>query len=223
MVSLENIISPKKRFYSFFILLIFIPNIVFSKLIIGNEQSTIYEKPFWEKKSYKLNHTNFPKVSVRSIKQPIDHRLIMNGVVNIKVPSGYFWKELQNLENFQKASSHITSIKHDQGQKFAVMQFSAYGYYTRESMRVSYTEDEKYYYINFLVKLGFFKGANAQMKLLKKTQRNTDVSVQVIYNYKQWPVPKLFLEFGIEVVLQKMASTVKTFLQDKYKKERNDG
>ena len=193
-----------------------IPLILNAKQVIGNKQSTIYQKPFWDNKYYKFDHSNFPKVSVKSHKQKIDHRLYMNGIVTVNVPARFIWKISKDLETFKGISEHIISVEHNHRFNFAVFKLSAYGYFTNESVKVKYVEKGGNYYVNFSVFEGFFKGANAQLKIAKKTRRNTDVSLQVTYDYKEWPMPKLFIEFGIEVVLQKIASKIKTFLQKEY-------
>jgi hypothetical protein len=49
----------------------------------------------------------------------------------------------------------------------------------------------------------------------------TEIGISGKYRYVHFPIPKLFAEFGIEVILQRMAARIREQLEDRHSVERH--
>jgi hypothetical protein len=47
--------------------------------------------------------------------------------------------------------------------------------------------------------------------------QRANISLVGEYHYSEWPIPKLFLEFGLEVVLQKFAERLRSLIEADFK------
>lgn len=61
---------------------------------------------------------------------------------------------------------------------------------------------------------GPMTGFAGQIDFVKVAERKCEVGFVGEYKYDNFPIPRLFLEFGMEVVLQRMAARLRAFTEE---------
>ena len=141
--------------------------------------------------------------------------LLFAGGGQMTVPLEFAFKEAMNFENLKEVIDYIKDIRVENDRLF--MRAKAYGYEAKMWLKISSMLNSD---IHFEIIQGALKGATGDLRFEKSGLEKTEIGLEGKYDYVQFPIPKLFAEFGIEVILQRMAIRLRSFLEDRYQQRQ---
>src|SRR5690606_9420349 len=71
--------------------------------------------------------------------------------------------------------------------------------------------------LQFKIVSGALSGLTGQLQAKDAGFLKTHVSLVSAYDYQKWLLPKLFLEFGLEIVLEKFSQRLRTLIEEDFK------
>lgn len=181
------------------------------------------EKPFWRIKPKLLKKILDERsiiVSVSTIEKKTNqsalHRLLMRGGGMIKRGVADTFAEVQKYENLKKVSSRIVEVKFFSEKNELFVHCEAFNYHARMWMSVDPTQEKTENgerQLKFKVLRGNFVGMTGVFTFENHKPGITLMGFHAEYEYQTLPMPRFFVEFGLEVVLQKVARDMRTFLE----------
>jgi hypothetical protein len=188
--------------------------------------------PFWKAKPKvykKIREEREIIVSVKTIddKSAVSpappHIMRLFGGGTIAVPKGFAFKQAKNFKNLEKMSEHIKTAQWNEKTQTLFMHSEAFNYHARMNMQVKFTESPEKDGIHFKIISGIFTGMEgriefAALPLTAGKGESSEIALAAGYRYSKFPIPAFFLEFGLEVVMQKIAGRMRTFIEEEYKR-----
>jgi hypothetical protein len=120
----------------------------------------------------------------------------------------------QKYENLKKVSDHIREVRWDAAKSELYVHTEAFRYHARMRMRIrTVSPTAEVAQIHFEVIEGNFKGMVGLFSFEKFKAQSCLMGFQSRYVYEKLPMPNFFVEFGLELVLQKVAGLMCQFLE----------
>lgn len=196
-------------------------------------EGTQTDQPFWRAKPKifaKVTEERAIVVNVKAEKTK-DHAkanvLHMQGAGLVHSDASLVFTESQKFNELKEISDHIVEVKVGPSVNDVFIHTEAFNYHARMTMRVTpETAKDGVRHLKFIVLEGNFKGMTGEFTysefkplagLSKHIKKATLLGFNADYEYDVLPMPQFFVEFGIEVVLQRVASRMRAFLEDKLK------
>lgn len=188
------------------------------------------EQPFWRSKTRLYRQILEDRKIVVSVKKEEPSRgsgpssgsqkvfrVVGAGLVHSPIKECF--NDVQNFENLPKVSSHFRSARQDRRNQMVFLRIEALGYTARLMMsyRVSVDKkDEKQ--LDFQVTEGALKGLVGHYNFKSLGDQRTEVALWSFYKGERWPLPDFFLKFTLEVIAEKVAQKMRTYLERSYRK-----
>jgi len=177
-------------------------------------------EPFWKAKEkvYTRIENGEVIVSVRSERhesQSPPNQMIVGGGGWVKAPVEFVFEKVQDYTGLAKASDYIKSVEYDETRKKLNFVISAFTHQSRFVLAMHADPDAKT--IAMLVEEGPLTGFRLRLSFAPVRGGKTEIGIQGEYGYDRFPIPRLFLEFGMEVVLQRMAGHMRSYVERAYK------
>ena len=149
--------------------------------------------------------------------------LVFGGGGQISTPLMFTYEQALQFENLKSVTDYIKEIRTEGDRLF--IRANAFSYEANMWLKLTPTPHRN---IHFEVVQGTLKGLRGDIRLEKIETTKTEIGISGNYDYVQFPIPRLFAEFGIEVVLQRMAIRLRSLIEEKYRnslsgKVTNDG
>ncbi|MBT4762023.1 MAG: hypothetical protein HOO06_10030 [Bdellovibrionaceae bacterium] len=142
------------------------------------------------------------------------------GVVN--APIIFVFKHLLRFKAYKDFSMFVTRVNHLPLKQQFYIRFSAFNYVA--DLKIKYktksgVNDERIIFGEVVE--GVFKGLHFELVsvdsyTLDKGRRSTRVQLKAVYGYAKLPIPEIFVNFGFEVVMEKLSATLKAHIERKY-------
>ncbi|MCB0392635.1 MAG: hypothetical protein KDD58_15200, partial [Bdellovibrionales bacterium] len=145
--------------------------------------------------------------------------LEMQGVGVVNSSSEESFTVAKNFKNLEKVSDHIKKIEFDEAKRQLYMHSEAFNYYAKMWMNIDLLDGEEKKEIRFLVAKGVFSGMNGSIRFYNFQKVKSRIELLATYNYEKLPIPTFFIEFGLEVVMQKIAAKMRSFIEQQKTKE----
>ena len=174
--------------------------------------------PFWQRKQKILKRIRERRdimVNVKSLNGDKKLKTLEMqgvGVVNSSIEQSY--ETAKNFSNLEKVSGHIKKIQFNEAKRQLFMHSEAFNYHAKMWMLVDLDDKEDKKQIRFLVEKGVFKGMRGSITFFTSQISKSRIEFLAVYNYTELPVPRFFVEFGLEVVVQKIAAKMRTFIEE---------
>lgn len=183
------------------------------------------EKPFWRKPKYfkRLENDRAILVAVRSEKMESSdlQSLHMQGAGIVNRPPGVAYEILKDFSRWTEMSDYIKSSQYDSESRILKLHLLAFEYHAHLKMRVFFDEEqENLKAFRFLVLDGAFEGMKGIMEFKDNGRRKAEISMTVVDEFEKLPLPSFFIEFGLEVVFQKIAARMRSFVESNSERER---
>lgn len=138
-------------------------------------------------------------------KRSLLKQLRFQSIGQISLPRDKAFKAAKNFEVLTQVSDYIKKVVVNQEQRSLVIEALAYKYKAKMKMSYQFFESPEGLVkeIQFKITEGTFSGMRGTVQFLEAGPRKTYVQLLAIYNYNKIMIPQFFLEFGLEVVLQK--------------------
>lgn len=180
--------------------------------------------PFWRAKDAyrgRLHKERRILVSVRSVEESslaATQLLRLHGAGHTSVTRIKAFEVASSYENLHQAHSSIKKSEFDSEQGLLSMQLSLFRRQLALRMRIQGRHNEENSEIRFQVIDGFMKGATGvflftDLDQLGFKSRGTEISMTAYYAYDQLPLPDFITYRGLEVVLQRIASGMRDYIE----------
>ena len=179
-------------------------------------------KPFWQAKDKVYERVKSGEIIVAvtsaSPEAPLKNRLTINGGGWVRAPRDFVFEYAQDFDKLARLSGFIEKSAYDKDGGNIRLTVSALGYKAELKAKVASVRDADPKRIEFEVVEGVVKGMRNQILFVNpESPGKTEVAIQGEYRYDTFPIPKAFLEFGMEVVFQKMAARLRQQVETAYR------
>lgn len=197
---------------------------VLASVALGAE---IAPPPFWKAKEKYFERVRDGEVlvAVRSVPRAnakLKNTLSLAGGGHVRAPAPYVFATAVDFEKIARLTGYIESAKWTAEKNLLSLEISAYGYKSSMDLTLGVHADSDPKAVSFEVIKGPLQGLTARLHFLELSSAKTEIGMSGEYSYDQFPIPKFFLEFGMEVVFQKMAVRLRSYVEEQFaKKERS--
>ena len=180
--------------------------------------------PFWKgkEKYYERIKEGEVLVSVRSA-EPVNpehrHSILITGGGRVKAPAIFVFDAALDFERVAKMSGYIEKAKFNVQSKVLTLDLSAYGHKGQMDFALNINRDAQPKTIGYEVIRGPMMGFRGEFSFEDIGRNVSEVGMGGEFSYKTFPIPKLFLEFGLQVVFQKMAVRLRQNVEEEFRKK----
>jgi Polyketide cyclase / dehydrase and lipid transport len=198
--------------------------------------------PFWRAKPKvfaKITDERQIVVSVNAEKRGSKSVLLMDGGGLVSAPAETSFAEAQKYQNLKELSDDIVEVKTGPAADDVFIHTQAFNYHARMMMKVTTetvavaakktvtetksspqaaTATVESQHLRFTVVDGNFKGMTGEFNF-SPYKSKTILGFHAEYEYDVLPMPKFFVEFGLEVVLQRVASRMRSYIEEIVKQQ----
>jgi hypothetical protein len=179
------------------------------------------ETPFWKAKPKVYERIQEREVIVRvnSSKNPSAPpaaQLDTAGGGQVNAPCAFVFKTMQNYEQLTKASDDIKAAHYAAKEQTLKLRVEAFAFKADLLIEVKPVgpPDQA---ILYRILQGPMTGYRGRVELQAVAKNNCEVGFSGEYQFDKFPIPKLFLDFGLEVIFQRMAIRLRGYVEDEYK------
>ncbi len=138
----------------------------------------------------------------------------VKGAGIVHTPASAALKTSQEFNKLTQVSSHFKSAYYDEKNSQLFLILEALGYETRMIMAIDLVKEKKRTEIQFEVVWGELKGMKGAIGFEPVGEESCEVSILSHYKAKSFPLPKIFMGFAFEVITQKVAEKMRTFIEN---------
>jgi hypothetical protein len=183
------------------------------------------EPPFWKAKP-----KVYQRIENREIIVSVNARatgtgaprqaLRVEGGGQVAAPYDFVFATTQKYEDLLKSSDYIKSAKYNPETHLLDIEIEAFLHKAQMQIELKARGDVEPKRIEYRVVTGPLAGFAGAFNFVAIGERKTEVGISGDYSYDQFPIPRLFLEFGFEVVFQKMALRLRSYVEDQWHKSQ---
>ena len=177
------------------------------------------EEPFWraKEKIYSRIQNREIVVSVKSVPRTegLNNQLSIAGGGQVETPCSFVFETSKNFELFAQESGYVERAKFDPSTQIMEARLSAYGYKSEIALKLRSDNST----LAYDVLKGPLKGMKGEFKFIPAGGKKCDIGIGGQFAYDQLPIPQMFVKFGMEVMLQRMAGRLRSFCEDLYAKK----
>lgn len=157
-------------------------------------------------------------VVIKSKDKPKSH-YEMAGIGVINTPKEYCLKQILNFEELQKVSKHFKKVVHQPKLKRVYMVMEAYGYEARLLIKYTVKSQDNKSVFHWNVVWGGFQGMIGDIELTSLKPDKTEAVLTSTFDDQEVPLPSIFKSFLLEIIVQRVASSMRSHIEERYKKE----
>ncbi len=184
-------------------------------------------KPFWlTKPSVFKRVKNDRLIPVMVAVEPLvkkgnKKRLKMVAGAWINVPLKETFNFASKFNNYKRLSKYVKEIKVYEKDKLLYSNTSAYKYFAEFLIQtyVKKPENSKAQ-IQWLIVGGLFEGMVVVFDFKDVGHRKTQIAMSAYYEFSKLPLAKIFIEFGLEVIMQKAGAQLRSLVEADFNKPR---
>ncbi|NQZ20057.1 MAG: hypothetical protein HRT44_12495 [Bdellovibrionales bacterium] len=179
------------------------------------------ELPFWRKnkKLYRqIENQRRVVVAVKEESSLGQKKFRMTGVGAVNVPLYYSVKRVMEFERLPDVSSYFKKVVHKKEKKQIYLVMEALGYQARMLLEYKWqNKGEDLRQMDWHVIYGPFKGMVGHYQFRAIDSRKTEVSLWSTFVNPQLPVPEFLMKFTLEVIAEKVAQKMRSFIESEYR------
>lgn len=197
---------------------IFVCSIAF---FVGAEGLPAVSPPFWKAKQrfYSRIKDGEIIVSVQKVTPAVSssfkNSLKILGGGWIKAPRDFVFAFARKFDQIAMLSGFVEKATYHSENATLDLVLSVFGHRADLVIGINAHEETDPKQIEFSLLKGPLKGLRSQVSFAS-VEGKTEVGMDGIYSYDEFPIPRLFLEFGLEVMFQKMAARLRTKAEAAY-------
>lgn len=179
--------------------------------------------PFWKAKEKVYERVKNGEIIVavksQSVSEPGTAKNLMtiHGGGHTGAPIDFVYAKATDFEQLGKVSGYIKSARFDADQGVLEITVAAFGFEGKMKLILQLHPPQR---IEFLVASGSMQGMTGTILLTSLSPLKTEVGVETRFRYNDFPAPRVFLEFGLEVVFQRMAARLRAYVEEEYAKQK---
>tara|TARA_B100000749_G_scaffold280891_1_gene280271 strand:- start:44567 stop:45184 length:618 start_codon:yes stop_codon:yes gene_type:complete len=172
------------------------------------------DQPKWIKKAEK-NREILVYVSESEEKTQVK-LLSLQAMGIMNVPPEEAVQRSVRYENLKKLSSIVTDLRHDAKNNKLNIKTKSFGYTAEFDIKTSVKRDSESTWIHWNVVGGYFKGMQLHFELKGFGDRKTRIALYGEHRYKDLGIPRFFIEFGMEVIMQQSAHRLRQIIEEEF-------
>ncbi len=181
------------------------------------ENAKATEKPYWKSKPdllKRMSDERFITVSVNRQDLP-DGRVIftMSGAGDVARGKDTCFATAQDYNKLKEISDHFKTVTFEPKTQKLFIVTEALGYQARMMMQLTPVQDDWRSEVQWEVIWGSFKGMKGVIGFERLGPRATEVSFSGRFEAPELPIPKILMGFALEVITQKVAEKMRTYLE----------
>lgn len=179
------------------------------------------EKPFWQVKEKAIERIKNREILVVVKSAPKDQGklLLAQGGGRVNAPAEFTFQRALEYEQLPKHSSFIEQAIFNKETQELTIKVSAYGYHDKFRIKLDVRDKMDPKEVGYTVVEGSLKGFSGLFWFQPLESKTSEVGLEGRLEYEEIPVPKIFLEFGMEVVMQRLAGKLREYAETEFKKK----
>jgi hypothetical protein len=190
-------------------------------VLVGTSLYGQEELPFWRQKPAlydKVLKQRKVLVSVKPLKLPKGRAARVVGVGVVNAPVGFVRTQVGQFQNLAQVSSYFKKVVHKPENNQLYIHVRAMGYETRLLMSYKWTQPEQGHQLDWQVTEGTFQGMQGHYLLREVGPGRTEVSTWMRVSPPKTPVPDFLFNFTLEVIAEKVAHKMRSYIEEQYRK-----
>ena len=180
--------------------------------------------PFWKSKEKVYTRIEQGEVIVavkreKGLPGKASNRLHIQGGGWTDAPSHFVFSKAMAFDEVAKESGYISSAKYDAATQKLDLEIHAFGYKTKLQLKIKPDGKSEPKTMGYEVLHGPLAGMTGVFTFADMKGKKTEVGIDADFHYDKLSFPTFFVEFGFEVVFQRMAINLRSFVEKEYKKE----
>lgn len=178
-------------------------------------------QPFWRTKPGLMERMDRDRQVLTSVTKSNapnkEIRFDMKVAGIVRAPRGFAFKAAQAYPRLKEVAENFKTVHYKPEQNRLYLVMTALGYQERMILEMYPASGEGRDEIQFEVVWGNFKGMKGFIGFESTSLTKTEMSMIAVYQSKTLPLPKVLMGFALEVVTQKVAEKLRTFIESDYK------
>ncbi|MGE3684581.1 MAG: SRPBCC family protein [Bdellovibrionales bacterium] len=185
--------------------------------------------PFWKAKErvYSRIQNGEIIVSVKKADKPArkeyKHTVSIAGGGHVGAPYEFVYTEAMDFQDLPRVSGYIDKVNFDSKAQRLSLDVSALGHKASLVFQLRMPSVEGRRRIEFEAVSGPMKGLSGRFDLVPLGAAKTEVGIDGAYSYDEFPIHRVFLEFGLEFIFQRMAARLRSHVESEYNAAKNKG
>jgi hypothetical protein len=184
------------------------------------------EQPFWKSKPkvYERIQNREVIVSVSEAAGAAQgrHVLRLSGAGQVAAPCDFVFKNAQRYEELAKTTGYVEKFQLDPGGQTMQVAIRVFGFSSEFKVQAIVKEGATPKALEFTVLTGPMNGFTWGLAFDPVQPSKCEVAISGEYSYETFPIPKLFLEFGLEVIFQRIAQRLRGFVEESFTRPQNE-
>jgi hypothetical protein len=144
----------------------------------------------------------------------------MKGAGIVGAPKNFSFRTAQEYEKLKQISDHFRTVVFDPNSRRLFLIMEALGYQARMVLQITPVSEDWRSEIQWQVIWGAFKGMTGVIGFEHEGSDRCEISLISDYKSDHLPLPKVLMGFTLEVLTQKVAEKMRTFIETEYKAAR---
>lgn len=182
------------------------------------------ENPFWRRKEKvhkRLLEERDIVVSVKSrpgSQGREKQELFMQGAGVVEAPVEFTYLQAKRFSDYPSMSNFVKSGQYDEKSGILKLHTEAFGYQAHLAMQMEFRDSKsEWKEIRYRVISGVFAGMTGVLRIDEVNSKRCEISLTSLFAYNELPMPKFFVEFGLEVALRIMATRMRSFAEREFR------
>lgn len=176
---------------------------------------------FWKAKANVYERVQNGEIIVsvlvkKTAEQNPRYTLFMNGGGQVQAPRDFVFATVQKYEQLLASSDYIKDPHYNAAAERLDFDITALGYSAHLQMAVKPTGDPAAPQIDYRILAGPLTGFSGRTTFAAPAPRQCEIGITGEFKYDVFPLPNVFLEFGMEVVLKRIAEHLRKFAELQY-------
>lgn len=173
--------------------------------------------PFWKSKPELMKKMADDRAIVVSVHRDDEKNgqivFTMAGAGVVARDKDACFKISQEFAKLKDVSDHFQTVTYDPKEQKLFVVTQALGYQARMIMQLKIVSEDWRSEIQWEVIWGTFKGMKGVIGFEKLGARSAEVSFTGSFEAKEFPIPKIIMGFALEVVTQKVAESMRKYIE----------
>lgn len=175
---------------------------------------------WWTKPSYqkKIREQRDVIVSIKDEDVGGKNYYRMTGAGVLRSTRKHTLKKILAFEDLQKVSEYFKKVVHQPELSRVYLVLEAYGYEARLLIKYSIKDQSEKSVFQWSVVWGGFQGMIGEIELTSLAPEKTEAILISTFDEKQIPLPSIFKGIVLEMIVQHVAKSMRSAIEDDYKK-----
>lgn len=193
-----------------------------SLLVIAFIFAAPSDLPWWKKPAYqsKIREQRQVIVSIKEESESGKSYYRMTGAGVLKATPAFTLKKILAFEDLQKISPYFKKVVHQPDLNRVYLVLEAYGYEARLLIKYSIKDQPEKSVFHWSVVWGGFQGMIGDVELTSLSAEKTEAILISTFDDKQVPLPSIFKGIVLEMIVQHVAKSMRTYIEDDYEKSK---